>query len=161
MRSFPKLSEDGTRPWVRFRLRSSFFSLQSDTQVLGVENVENKISQGIELFESVGIALNRADTLEVGTRPAVLHEDCRFLHIEASGGVADLITIFYLSGEMIADPRTLQTCGKLLREGGQILLSTEVGKNIVQQHLSAMEVHFRVKILEVPKNFEQTAIILS
>ncbi len=127
--------------------------------VIGVEKIAHKAIQGIKLFETLGLKMKIASSLEFSLIPSILLEDCKKLEEER---VADLITMFYLSGELVRDPDTFIICKRLLKEGGAMLLSTEASITEVRHVITQIPVPFdTVELFEIEGSFEKTAILLS
>jgi len=130
-------------------------------KTVGIENVHAKNSQALELFRKLGITIHEVNEIDFSKSPAILEAD--FSTMQAHE-IADLITMFYLSGELVSNPQTFQVCEKLLKQDGNVILSTEVDKETVEKMIS--EGHFQLpsgfslEIIDVPNNFEKTIIIL-
>lgn len=124
---------------------------------IGVENVGKKIQQGQELFQGAGITIPKIDKLDFNQAPAFIESDFNSIEGDSS---ADLISMFYLSLKMIDEKATFETCKRLLKEGGKLLLSTQAPAKEVAAWAEANAVNFSYKIIEVPGNFEQTAVII-
>lgn len=73
--------------------------------------------------------------------------------------------MFYLSGELIVNPETFVICRKLLKKDGKILLSTEANRKTIEEFIKTEKVKlpsdFIFEIIDIPDNFEKTAILLS
>lgn len=130
-------------------------------KTVGVENVHTKNLQALELFRKLGVTLNEVNEIDYSKSPAIFEAD--FNAIQACE-ITDLITMFYLSGELVSNPQTFQVCEKLLKQNGNIVLSTEANRAIVEKIIN--DGHFQLpsgfssEIIDVPNNFEKTIIIL-
>lgn len=128
-------------------------------KTIGIENVSKKIKQGQDLFKLIGINIPNTTKLDFVKHPAFLEGDITTL---SNGVQVDLITLFYLSLQMVSSPETFQTLQKLLKKDGTILLSTEASVQEVQAFLenSQIPISFTYEIIEVTNNFEKTTILL-
>lgn len=129
-------------------------------KAVGIENVGKKIEQGQELFRRIGVNITNIGKIDFEQHPAFYEGDIN--EVVDNGVRVDLITIFYLSLEMVSKPETFQILHRLLEKDGKILLSTEASVEEVKLFLenSPIKDSFNYEILEVPDNFEKTAIIL-
>ena len=131
-------------------------------QTVGIENVPAKNQQAIELFEQLGVALKEIDKIDFENSPAILEADFNKLSDQE---VTDLITMFYLSGELISNQETMKTCEKLLKTNGQMILSTEADRATVEATISSgslkLPANLSWEIIDVPNNFEKTIILLT
>lgn len=134
-----------------------YLALQS-ISVLGIENVGHKIDQGVRMFDDVGFCLERANTVQIKKEPSIFQGDFTLLQEQ---NVADLITMFYLSEALIISPETFTVCRQLLRKEGMILLSTQASIDVVRERLKSFPLFFKVNLIEIQGNFEQTVIILT
>ncbi len=134
----------------------------NDIQAIGVENVYSKNEQALELFHEVGIILNKVNKIDFSKSPAILWSN--FIKLR-SQEVTDLITMFYVSGELAINPTTFHICKRLLKKEGKIILSTEADKAAVEDIINkggfVLPDGFSYEIIDVPNNFEKTVIILS
>jgi SAM-dependent methyltransferase len=128
-------------------------------KTIGIENIGKKIKQGQDLFKLVGINIQNVTKLDFSQHPAFLEGDITTL---SNGVQVDLITLFYLSLQMVSQPGTFQTLQKLLKKHGTVLLSTNASIQEVKAFLgnSPILLSFTYEIIEVPDNFEKTAILL-
>ena len=101
-------------------------------KTIGIENISKKIKQGQDLFKLIGIDISNTTKLDFSRHPAFLEGDITTLF---NGVQVDLITLFYLSLEMVSQPETFQTLQKLLKKDGIVLLSTEASIQEVQAFL--------------------------
>ncbi len=138
-----------------FGYGTAYLALQS-LSVVGVEVVHHKISQGINLFKGIGFHISMTEQMSWNCSPAMYQGDIRSLTMVA---VADLITMFYLSNALISDPATFLVCKSMLRKGGRMLLSTQAPASVVRARLVELNPPFQTEVIEIPGNFEQTAII--
>ncbi|OGY93841.1 MAG: hypothetical protein A2406_00620 [Candidatus Komeilibacteria bacterium RIFOXYC1_FULL_37_11] len=131
-------------------------------KTVGIENVPAKNEQALELFNQLDITLKEIDKIDFENSPAILETDFNKLSDQE---VTDLITMFYLSGELISNPETLKTCEKLLKTNGQMILSTEADRAHVEEILASgnlkLPTNFSWEIIDVPNNFEKTIILLT
>jgi len=134
----------------------------NNIKAIGIENVHSKNVQAIELFRKIGITLNKIKEVDFSKSPAILETDFTTLQFQE---VADLITMFYLSGELVINPQTFQICEKLLKKNGKIMLSTEADRTTVEKIIIngnfKLPSNFSLEIIDVPNNFEKTIIILN
>ena len=138
-----------------------FLSLMG-IHTIGIENIDFKIKQWISMFNSIWIKINQVLNLNFDNYPAILNWDLNKLSTDIA--TTELITMFYLSEELVTNPKTFKTCKKLLNPNWNILLSTEVSKEKVMSFINSGKVNFdgfNYKIIEIPNNTEKTAIILS
>lgn len=128
-------------------------------KTIGIENVSKKIKQGHDLFKLIGINIPVADKLDFTQHPAFYKGDITSISNDVQ---VDLITIFYLSLTMVSQPETFQTLQKLLKKDGTVLLSTNADIQEVQTFLenNTISDYFIYEIIQVPDNFEKTAILL-
>lgn len=132
-------------------------------KTVGIENVHTKNSQALELFRKLSITLHKVNEIDFSKSPAIFEANFTAMQTQACE-VTDLITMFYLSGELVSNPQTFQVCEKLLKQSGNIILSTEVSKEKVEKIIN--EGHFQLpsgfssEIIHVPDNFEKTIILL-
>ncbi|KKP33161.1 MAG: hypothetical protein UR23_C0049G0003 [Candidatus Roizmanbacteria bacterium GW2011_GWA2_32_13] len=137
------------------------FLNMNNIKTVGIENVHTKNSQAQELFRKLGVTLNEVNEVDFSKSPAILETD--FNKMEANE-VTDLITMFYLSGELVINPQTFQVCEKLLKKDGCIVLSTEADRATIEKIINdghfQLPSCFSIEIIDVPNNFEKTIIIL-
>lgn len=130
-------------------------------KTIGIESVNAKNSQAIELFRKLGVTLNKVNEVDFSKSPAIFETDFNKMRAHE---IADLITMFYLSGELVTNPRTFQSCEKLLKKDGKVVLSTEADRETIEKIISDEGVKlasgFSFEIIDVPNNFEKTIILL-
>lgn len=130
-------------------------------KTVGIENVHTKNSQALELFRKLGVTLNEVNEIDFNKSPAILEADFNTMQARE---IADLIMMFYLSGELVSNPQTFQVCEKLLKQDGNVILSTEADRATVEKIID--DGHFQLpsgfssEIIDVPNNFEKTIILL-
>lgn len=129
-------------------------------KAIGVENVRHKITQGIALFTEAGVSLREVTTVDFSRAPALLFSD--FVSLPADTPKVDLVTLFYLSGEMVANSAVIEKCRTLLTEGGKLLMSTEAPVDQVLERLQQQPIpSASVIVNEVKNNFEKTVITVT
>ncbi|MCX6722331.1 MAG: class I SAM-dependent methyltransferase [Candidatus Staskawiczbacteria bacterium] len=126
-------------------------------KTIGIENVGKKIKQGVELFHKAGVDVKVIDSLDFQKSPAFIEAD--FNSVEGKAA-ADLITVFYVGPAIVDKEGAFEKFKSLLKENGKILVATNAGKAETEKWLEAHPIPFSHKIIEVPDNFEKTAIIL-
>ncbi|MDD4610529.1 MAG: hypothetical protein PHU73_01040 [Patescibacteria group bacterium] len=140
----------------------TIFLDKQNIKTVGIEKVRSKNTQAIELFRKLGIILNKVDEIDFTKSPAILEADFNSLQ---SQEVADLITMFYLSGELVTNQQTFKVCEKLLKKDGKIVLSTEADRKTIESIIGngnfKLPSGFSFEIIDVPNNFEKTVIILN
>lgn len=130
-------------------------------KVVGIESVKHKIDQAVNLFEKSPIPLKKSESINLQETPAIVHGDVMDVDIREEDKV-DLVTAFYLSGEMVNNPLFLSKAKSFLKNGGKILLSTQVSNEEVTEWLNRNQIKDKqVQVIDVPNNFEGTAILLS
>ena len=131
-------------------------------KTIGIENVPAKIKQALALFDQLDVALNEIDEIDFENSPAIMEAEFDQLDQEE---VADLITMFYLSQELITKPETFEICQKLLKKDGQMVLATEADRASVEQIIASGAINLPAglsyEIIDLPGNFEQTIILLN
>ncbi len=135
------------------------FLESQNIKTIGIENVGKKIKQGQELFRLIGLDIPDINKLDFSKHPAFYEGDINAINDDIQ---VDLITLFYLSLEMVSRMKTFETLQKLLKKDGTVLLATEANIEDVQAVLKSnfIPVSFSHEIIEVPDNFEKTAILL-
>lgn len=130
-------------------------------EAVGIESVKHKIDQAVNLFEKSPIPLKESESINLQDTPAIVHGDVMDVDISEEDKV-DLVTAFYLSGAMVNNPLFLGKAKSFLKDGGKILLSTQVSNEEVTEWLNRNQIKDeQVQIIKVPNNFEGTAILLS
>jgi tRNA A58 N-methylase Trm61 len=135
-------------------------------KVVGVENVEHKVKQGLDLLKKAEFEkIKQIEKIDFSKEPSVVLSDFNSLEIEEKDRV-DLISMFYVSLTMLNEAKTWSTLSRLLKQDGKILISTQANKKqvedmIIQFRKAPFLVPFDFEIIEVPNNFEKTMIILS
>ncbi|MBT4209432.1 MAG: hypothetical protein HOE19_00715 [Candidatus Komeilibacteria bacterium] len=131
-------------------------------KTIGIENVPAKNKQALALFDQLDVALNEIDEIDFENSPAIMEAEFDQLDQEE---VADLITMFYLSQELITKPETFEICQKLLKKDGQMVLATEADRASVEQIIASGAINLPAglsyEIIDLPGNFEQTIILLN
>ncbi|MBI4652901.1 hypothetical protein HY750_01475 [Candidatus Kuenenbacteria bacterium] len=99
-------------------------------KTVGIKNVHAKNTQAFKLFRKLGVTINKVNKVDFSKSPAIFETDFN----EMQGNeVADLITMFYLSGELVMNPKTLQVCEKLLKKDGRCMFSTEANRSTIKK----------------------------
>ncbi|MFA6307360.1 MAG: methyltransferase domain-containing protein [Patescibacteria group bacterium] len=131
-------------------------------KTVGIESVPIKNQQAVALFQKVDIILHEIDEIDFEKSPAILEADFNKLDEKE---IVDLITMFYLSEELVSKEKTFQMCEQLLKKNGQIVLATEADRATVETIISSgnikLPANFSVEIIDLPNNFEKTVIILT
>jgi hypothetical protein len=141
--------------WSGFWYGIKFLSMNW-IRVIGVENVWIKVMQSLELFDD----LLQINTLDFDKSPAIFETNFSKLKDE---NVVDIITMFYLSIELISISNTFEVCKKILKQKWKILLTTQANKNEVEEYMKGINLKtfwFSIEIIDIPNNFERTAILL-
>lgn len=130
-------------------------------KAVGIESVKHKINQAISLFNESPVSLKESATFDLQDTPTIVHGDVMDVEIAEENKV-DLVTAFYLSGEMVNNPLFLTKVKSFLKDGGKVLLSTHVSIEELIEWLTRNQIKDeQVKVVKVPSNFEEIAVILS
>lgn len=137
-----------------------FLALQG-IKVLGIENIAAKIRQAQALFKRLGVNISLCDGFGFSNSPALMHAD--ILTVQTTVKV-DLLSMFYVSAELIAHPKLLEQSVKLLKPGGRICISTEADVETVRHIINSLPYditqYFELKYMALPGNFEQSVLLL-
>ena len=128
-------------------------------RAIGIDKVEHKITQGSNLFKRIGLSIPTISKVDFSQTPAVF--DSNFVSLPDDTPKVDLITMFYLSGEMLFNSAVIEKCRALLNKGGKLMMSTHVATAEAREVFSKLAIApASVAINEIEDNFERTAIII-
>lgn len=138
----------------------------NNIQTIGIENVHIKNEQAINMFGSIGVKITNADenTLDFSKTPAICETNFSSLKKDSLTKKLDLITMFFVSGQMFAQPQICENCKSLIGENGKILVTSEVTRSEAEDFLKKYSFwvdYFDCEIIDIPNNFEKIAMILS
>lgn len=109
------------------------------------------------MFNLINVDIAKIDTIDFRKHPAFYQKDLNDISVSTQ---VDLITAFYVSKKMVLDMESFNVFKKLLKKDGIVLISTEAETAYVKSFLKNNINSFDFKVIEVPDNFEKTAVIL-
>lgn len=141
----------GTWFWYWIILLDAFW-----INTIWCENIPLKYKQSLRLFKN----LKWIEDMDFADSPAIINKNLLDINIKNK---VDLITSFY-TGEYFFWKDYVEKYKEILNPNGKIIFATHISKNLVDQKLQHCEYlfeAFEVQTIDIPNNFEKTAIIAS